>query len=142
MTIVRPAKPSDAQRLCELMVQLGYEVPAAEISARLARVNERRTVLVATIDGIVAGWIAASTDEPFVEGREVLIEGLVVDETLRSRGVGGRLLREVEAWARAHGCTTLRVQSNIIRERAHGFYDRNGYRRTKTQHQFRKRLAP
>ncbi len=137
---VRPARGSDAQILADLMAQLGYEVPAAEIASRVERLDERRSVLVATVQRVVAGWIAVSVDEPFVTGREALVEGLVVDERLRSQGVGERLLHEAEAWARAHACTAVRVQSNVIRERAHTFYERNGYARVKTQHQFRKRL--
>lgn len=138
--IVRPALESDAKRVSELMEQLGYKATEREIATRLREAMERRIVLVAVAGGVVGGWISISVDTPFIEGREVLIEGLVVDERLRSRRIGERLLREAEQWARTQGCANVRVQSNVVRDRAHAFYERNGYARYKTQHQFRKRL--
>ena len=138
--VVRPARVAEADRIAELMVQLGYEVSEAEIVTRLDHLDDRRTVLVAVVDGLVAGWIAVSADTPFIEGREALVEGLVVDERCRSQGIGERLLHEAEMWALQHACSSLRVQTNVVRERAYRFYERNRYPRVKTQHQLRKRL--
>jgi GNAT superfamily N-acetyltransferase len=75
-----------------------------------------------------------------VEGRLAWIEGFVVDEQARSGGIGARLLEALEIWARARGCNALRVQSNVIRKRAHAFYERHGYVKLKTQFAFRKQL--
>ena len=44
-------------------------------------------------------------------------------------------------WARAQGFASMRVRSNVIRERAHRFYEREGYARIKAQAVFRKPLA-
>src|SRR6266550_2924266 len=38
------------------------------------------------------------------------------------------------------GCKSMSVRSNVIRERAHKFYERNGYEHYKTQKSFRKPL--
>jgi len=45
-----------------------------------------------------------------------------------------------EQWARVHGFALMRVRSNVVRERAHRFYEREGYARVKTQAVFRKAL--
>jgi hypothetical protein len=37
-------------------------------------------------------------------------------------------------------CEGMSVRSNVIRERAHVFYERNGYEHYKTQKSFRKQL--
>jgi len=37
------------------------------------------------------------------------------------------LLAAAEDWARKHGCKEMSVRSNVIRERAHKFYERNAY---------------
>jgi GNAT superfamily N-acetyltransferase len=68
------------------------------------------------------------------------ISGLVVDDAWRRRGVGALLMRHAEQWAREQGCKTIRLRSNVIRERAHRFYDRLGYELQKTQKVFRKTL--
>jgi hypothetical protein len=50
------------------------------------------------------------------------------------------LVERGEAWARQRGLAAIGVRSNIIRERAHIFYERLGYTVTKTQKVFRKTL--
>jgi GNAT superfamily N-acetyltransferase len=131
---VRRARPDDAEAIAALMTQLGYDVPAPAVTARLQHLGERRDVFVAIDDERVVGWAALAIDEAFVEG-------LVVDEAARSRGIGVALLEAVEARARERGCATIRVQSNVLRERAHSFYERNGYLKVKAQYQLRKALS-
>ncbi|MGP8099814.1 MAG: GNAT family N-acetyltransferase, partial [Candidatus Cybelea sp.] len=99
-----------------------------------------RDVFVATDGELVVGWAALFVDEPFVDGFGAFLEGFVVDEAARSRGIGVVLLEAVEARARERGCTEIRVQSNVLRERAHSFYERNGYVKLKAQYQLRKLL--
>jgi GNAT superfamily N-acetyltransferase len=54
--------------------------------------------------------------------------------------VGLKLLERAEQWAREKGCTMVGLRSNVIRDRAHAFYERNGYEHFKTQKSFRKQL--
>jgi len=68
------------------------------------------------------------------------VNGLVVDEKVRSRGAGWSLLQAAEEWARKKRCKGMSVRSNVLRERAHGFYERHGYEHYKTQKAFRKKL--
>jgi GNAT superfamily N-acetyltransferase len=138
---VRSARVDDAEPISALMAQLGYAVPAPAVSGRLQRLGERRDVFVATDGESVVGWAALSIDEAFVEGFGALLEGFVVDEAARSRGVGQKLLEAVESRARERGCAEIRVQSNVLRERAHSFYERNGYVKVKAQYQLRKSLV-
>ncbi|MGD0968883.1 MAG: GNAT family N-acetyltransferase [Candidatus Aquilonibacter sp.] len=137
---VRPAQENDVDRLADLLKQLGYTVAADALVARLRRLDDRRTVLVAQADSELGGCVSVSVDDHFVEGFEAVIEGFVVDERLRSRGVGRQLLAAAERWARARGAPTLIVHSNVVRERAHAFYLGNGYEKVKAQCLFRKRL--
>jgi GNAT superfamily N-acetyltransferase len=91
--------------------------------------------------GEIVGWIGTyvfRTVElaPFAE-----ISGLVVERTLRSRGIGKALLNAAEAWARKVGLPAILVNSNITRARAHHFYVSNGYELVKTQRIFRKSFS-
>src|SRR4030095_10472272 len=124
----------------DLCNQLGYPVEPARLAKRFAEVVDRghASVFVAEIGGGGVVWIHVAIT-PMLEmdlGAEIL--GLVVDQDHRSAGVGAALLAEGEKWARASGCTAVRVRSRIARERAHAFYERNGYTRVKTQHAFEK----
>ncbi|MGA8576902.1 MAG: GNAT family N-acetyltransferase [Candidatus Cybelea sp.] len=121
------------------MGQLGYDVAPAAIAGRLARRAERE-IFVAVVDERVAGWAAVCAREPFVEGLGAYLEGLVVEESMRSSGIGANLLDAAETWARKRGCTEMHVHSNVVRDRAHAFYRRCGYATLKAQYYFRKPL--
>lgn len=56
--------------------------------------------------------------------RILVVDDLVTDETLRSRGHGGTLLRWLEDQARQLGCGALHLDSGVQRTRAHAFYFR------------------
>jgi GNAT superfamily N-acetyltransferase len=140
---IRRAKMTDAPRLAELAGQLGYPATASQLRARMRRIlpASQHAVFVAESanDGVV-GWLHVSR-QPLLEVEiRAEVNGLVVAEGQRSLGAGARLLAAAEDWARKHGCKGMSVRSNVIRERAHKFYERNGYEHYKTQKSFRKPL--
>jgi GNAT superfamily N-acetyltransferase len=140
---IRRAKSGDAPRIAELAGQLGYPATAAQMRERLRGIEpaSQNAVFVADSakDGVI-GWLHVSK-EPLLEVEtRAEVNGLVVAEGQRSAGAGARLLAAAEDWARKHGCKSMSVRSNVIRERAHKFYERNGYEHYKTQKSFRKPL--
>ncbi len=138
---IRRARSGDAERIAELCGQLGYPATTAQIAQRLRRIKpaEQHAVLVAeTPEGKVIGWLHVSV-EPLLEVElRAEVNGLVVADEARSRGAGALLLQSAEEWARRRGCKNMSVRSNVVRERAHQFYLRNGYQPYKTQKSFRK----
>ncbi len=50
------------------------------------------------------------------------------------------LMDQVERWSRQHGYGSVRLRSNVVRSRAHAFYERLGYEVIKTQKAFCKNL--
>ena len=62
--------------------------------------------------------------------RSGIIEGVVVDEAWRAKGVGAALMRAAADAARAAGCYKLALTSNLARAGAHRFYSRLGWKRT------------
>ena len=88
----------------------------------------------------VIGWVHVSVNPLLEVERRAEVNGLVVDEQVRSQGAGWLLLEAAERWARKARCAAMSVRSNVIRNRAHGFYERHGYEHYKTQKAFRKRL--
>jgi GNAT superfamily N-acetyltransferase len=140
---VRRAKLSDAPRIAELSGQLGYPATAQQIRQRLQAIRpaSQHAALVAEREDLgVVGWLHVSK-QPLLEVEvRAEVNGLVVSEGHRSLGAGARLLAAAEDWARKHGCKSMSVRSNVIRERAHQFYERQGYEHYKTQKSFRKPL--
>lgn len=140
---IRRARLSDAARIAELAGQLGYPATTAQIRERLKGIKpaSQHAVFVAeSREKPVIGWLHVSK-QPLLEVEiRAEVNGLVVAEDQRSLGAGARLLDAAEAWARKHGCKGMSVRSNVIRERAHEFYLRQGYEHYKTQKSFRKPL--
>jgi PhnO protein len=54
--------------------------------------------------------------------------------------VGKLLLEAAVGWAAEQGYGKLRVRSNVVREEAHRFYEREGFQRIKTQAVFDRKL--
>ena len=142
---VAAAEPRDAPELARLSTQLGYPMTEAQALERLAALAghpDHRLLVARRADRRrVAGWLQVSRPRIFETPDSAEIAGLVVDEDQRGRGIGPLLLRAAEAWARASGCAALRVRSNVVRERAHAFYVREGYAEIKRQKVFEKRLG-
>ncbi|HYM53200.1 MAG TPA: GNAT family N-acetyltransferase [Candidatus Dormibacteraeota bacterium] len=141
---IRPPSAGDVAALAVLSGQLGYPVGPDELAERLAAVDHNRdaAVLVAA-DGAnrPVGWVHVELKRTLVAPLSAQIMGLVVDEGVRSAGIGRELLRAAEAWAFAQGCRLMLVGTRVTRQRAHRFYEREGYAVAKTSHFFEKELA-
>lgn len=140
---VRLARPCDCNAMADLARQLGYDCTGEEVRERLRQMQDssQYAVYVAELrGGQIAGWIGAYLFRSIETSSCAEINGLVVDQNVRSRGIGRRLLNTAEEWARQIGCATVSVRSNIKRDRAHRFYETNGYEHVKTQKEFRKSL--
>jgi ribosomal protein S18 acetylase RimI-like enzyme len=139
---IRRARSSDAALLAMLSGELGYPTTATEMKARLKRLKpaDNAIFVAENSDGQVIGWLHASVTPLLEAPQRAEVNGLVVSEGQRSAGAGARLLDAGEAWARKKKCVSMSVRSNVIRERAHGFYERHGYEHYKTQKAFRKPL--
>ena len=140
---IRRAKSADAPRLAELATELGYRSTSAQLRQRLRQISpaSQNAVFVAEAkDNGVVGWLHVSKQALLESDIRAEVNGLIVKEGHRSLGAGARLLATAEDWARKRGCKSMSVRSNVIRERAHKFYQRNGYEHYKTQKSFRKPL--
>jgi GNAT superfamily N-acetyltransferase len=140
---VRRARAADRAELARLSTELGYPMSPAEAEGRLEEIANHpdHVLLVAESEGRAAGWIQVSRSRVFESARQAEIAGLVVGEELRGRGIGRVLVEEAARWALENGCDALRVRTNVVRERARRFYEREGFAPVKTQSVLEKRLG-
>jgi GNAT superfamily N-acetyltransferase len=139
---IRRAKSSDVTRIAVLSGELGYPTSAAEMRGRLRRIllKKDHIVLIAEFGGEVIGWLHLSVCD-FVESVSFAeINGLIVAEGHRSAGAGAKLIEAGREWALQKKCPLMHVRSNVIRGRAHAFYERQGFIHYKTSKIFRKPL--
>jgi len=141
---VRSATMEDAGAIADLSGQLGYPSSAASVRRRLRNLLAKpdHAIWVAqNSGGSVAGWIHIFVYELLESDRLAEIGGLVIDENFRGQGAGKALVERAERWAKARRLGSVYVRSNIIRNEAHVFYQKQGYTIIKTQHAFRKDLC-
>jgi GNAT superfamily N-acetyltransferase len=129
---IRIATASDAEAMARLIDELGYPVTAEEVEFRLGDIEGAgHCALLAEIDGRVVGCLTTSMTlvlhRPAPVGR---ISLMVVDEAFRSRGIGGQMVAAAERLLAEKGCQLVEVTSNLRRNDAHRFWERNGFERT------------
>ena len=133
MTIlVRPVQGADADRVAELLTQLGYPADGAAVSSRLDYWGDEPSAAVFVIvAGELVVGVAAVHVSPLLEvdGHYARVVALVVDADARRGGIGRALMAAVEAYAGAFRCAFVEVTSGRRpeREAAHRFYRGLGF---------------
>jgi GNAT superfamily N-acetyltransferase len=143
-TTVREMTAADAERVAALSGQLGYPSTPEQIRERLLRIEghpEARVWVACDSEGRVQGWVHVYGHRQLESGGAAEVGGLVVDESVRGRGMGRALMAAAESWARERGYERLTLRSNVMRNEAHRFYQRLGYTIVKSQHKFQKPIG-
>lgn len=122
---LEPGDPRLVTDLLPVLVELRPHLDADGFAAIYAEGHPQGLQFLAAYDGErcvgVAGWrILALTSA----ARKLYVDDLVTTAGTRSAGVGHALLTELEARARAAGCTVLDLDSGVHRQDAHRFYFR------------------
>ena len=144
MVIVRQMQAEDVASVAGLTSQLGYPATDSEIRRRFDFIKDRwdaRLLVAQHGERVVIGWIHVQATYMLETNPRAEIWGLVVSEAARGTGAGRALVEAAEDWAVRLGLDVIAVRSNIVRERAKGFYEHLGYAVFKTQNAFRKSLA-
>jgi aminoglycoside 6'-N-acetyltransferase I len=111
--IIRRAQPEDKHEWVRMRLLLWPEHTEAEMLAEMDDIlsNEEQPVFVAArTSGGLGGFLEGGTRK-YADGCDTspvgYIEGWYVDEDLRQKGVGGKLVQAMEEWARARGMTEM-----------------------------------
>jgi GNAT superfamily N-acetyltransferase len=139
---IRVADSTDAPAIAVLNGELGYPSTPGEVEERLGEIfgSPGDAVLVAERQGRVVGWAHVALKPSLLSDRTAQLMGLVVAENERSAGIGRALVTEAEGWAQRQGIERMVVTSRVSRERAHRFYEREGYTLVKRSLVFEKQL--
>ena len=93
--------------------------------------DERRRLVVAEQADALVGFVSAErwTSPPiYTASAEVFIDELYVRPEWRRRGLGGRLVQEMGAWAEEVGAERLRLRMLAANEAGRRFWARQGAR--------------
>ncbi|WP_337262032.1 MULTISPECIES: GNAT family N-acetyltransferase [unclassified Serratia (in: enterobacteria)] len=128
---IRKACMADRDGITALLTALDYPNTEAFIDKRLAQllIHEDENLLVASEQGKVLGILSLHfIPQLALAGDFCRISYFCVDSQGRSGGIGQRLLAVGERLARQRGCDRIEVHCHSRRERAHAFYQREGFR--------------
>jgi ribosomal protein S18 acetylase RimI-like enzyme len=123
----------DFERRLDPRLRPGEAMAAAYWDGILQRCREvQGRVLVADLDGVVAGFGVVLTRVPFTElddpqGEYALVSDLVVLPEHRRRGIGGLLMQRAETVARDAGATCLRIGVLAANKSARDLYAAAGF---------------
>jgi ribosomal protein S18 acetylase RimI-like enzyme len=149
--VVRPERPDDQPALDALMVELqehiasldvfGRNRPAAFFDVKAYFKNLRDEMqggdgrlFVAESGGSIIGFVAGSITE--TSSRDLLeafpsrdgkVHELIVASGERGKGIGARLMQEIERYFAEHGCSFVKVGCFAPNTSAHDFYEKCGF---------------
>jgi GNAT superfamily N-acetyltransferase len=135
---IRQIAPGDAAEVTALSHQLGYPLPVKQILQNINAIlaTSDHDVYVAMYDNRVIGWIGVChtimlESQPCCE-----INGLVVNEKYRGKGVGKLLIEKAKQWGKERGNDKLKLRCNVVRTETHLFYQHLGFKEVKQQINF------
>ena len=128
--MIRAATKDDLDTVYGLIKQLSsHEFSKEQFSGCYLYNLEKGRVLVYEKDHHnICGCLVFNIHYPLHFSRKSAeIVNLVVDESVRNRGIGRELLSYFEQIAIDNGCVCIEVDSGKQRKSAHRFYERDGF---------------
>jgi ribosomal protein S18 acetylase RimI-like enzyme len=133
VTVERVLEPdaSDAAGLARLLPQLSSAAPPDLATLTAIASAPGTSLLLARLDGQVVGSLTLVTFR-IPTGVRAIVEDVVVDETVRGRGIGAALVEEALRIAALAGARNVDLTSRPSREAANRLYERVGFIRRET----------
>ena len=128
----------DAEAVNRLSRQLGYPLTPGQTLQNITAVlsSNDHTAYVAAYEDKIVGWIGAAYTIMIEVMPHCEINGLVIDEDHRGKGIGKMLIEALKGWAKEKGTDTLSLRCNVKRTEAHLFYQHLGFTEIKQQKNF------
>lgn len=144
---VRPLRETDLDDWFRLRKMLWDETRDADHKSEMIDIldhHETQLVLLADAGGRrLVGFLEASI-RPFVEDCDTdhvgYLEGWFVEPEFRKSGIGRKLVRQAEAWAREKGCTEMASDAEIGNDSSLAAHLNLGYKETSRLVHLRKDL--
>lgn len=132
-TSIRRATGQDVDTIAKLAVQMWDSYSVEELAQIfLEEINQNSgAIFLASVDNLAVGFAQCGLRHDYVEGTESspagYLEGILVGEAYRKKGIAGKLLRVCEQWAREQGCTEFGSDCELLNEDSLKFHLRMGF---------------
>lgn len=138
--IIRQARETDLPVILRLYQDLAglyagvHAVDAEECRSAWQRIcaDTRQYLLVAEVDDVVIGTLNLTIIPNLGHGGQpwAAIDNVIVSAECRGQGIGVTMLEEAGNIARQQRCYKIILSSNLVREKAHEFYRKLGWKET------------
>ena len=133
-TSIRRATKQDVETIAKLAIQMweshSLEEMAQDFSEEIHQGSS--AIFLVFIDEIAVGFAQCGLRHDYVEGTESspvgYLEGILVEEAYRKKGLAGELLRVCEKWAREQGCTEFASDCELVNEDSLKFHLKMGFK--------------
>lgn len=139
---IREAKESDIEQIISLQSQI-YRVDSTSPNSNQTLQNQLKDesckILVGVEDGppsrageagkVIATGVIYLIQVPIRGVPYAFLEGIVVDESLRGKGLGTEFFKEILAVCKHLNCYKILFTSGADREDAHRFYEKLGFKK-------------
>ncbi|KQX48548.1 MULTISPECIES: GNAT family N-acetyltransferase [unclassified Paenibacillus] len=131
--MIREAERTDRDQLFELyrmLVPNSKKMNVLEEQINTIRNDPNNFLLVYDEEGKILGTVTLNICLQALHGTRPygVVENIIVHENHRSKNIGRKLLQYVEDYCRLINCHRIMLLSNSTRERAHQFFEREGYK--------------
>ena len=132
----------DTQEVAEICKDaLGYDVNVENVKKQIVKLtnDKKQNIIIGYEDentGKIIGFVHAQMYESFYSDLGLNILGLAVNPDFQGRGIGRKLMNELENYAVDYNISFIRLNSAMKREEAHKFYEHMGYNCDKIQKRF------
>lgn len=109
---------------------LGYNCELDKLNDRIDEMLKRGNyqIFVACDNDKVVGYIGCVSYLAFeLDNEGMKIIALAVSKEYRRKGIGTKLLKTAEQWAKENNIEVILLNSGLLREDAHAFYESQGY---------------
>lgn len=122
-------------------VALGYDVDVENVKEQIEKlINYKKQHIIIGYEDEnirkIIGFVHAQMYESFYSDLGLNILGLAVNPDFQGRGIGRKLMNELENYAVDNNISFIRLNSAMKREEAHKFYEHIGYTCDKVQKRF------
>ena len=138
----RGINTSDTQEIAEICkAALGYDVDVENVKKQIEKLtnDKNQHIIIGYEDETtrkIIGFVHAQMYESFYSDLGLNILGLAVNPDFQGRGIGRKLMNELENYAVDNNISFIRLNSAMKREEAHKFYEHIGYTCDKVQKRF------
>lgn len=121
---------SDLQAVVPLAAQLGYKSSLEELESRfLYLAGDESTGLFVGVseENLVIAFMQLQESSSLMTGPRAELNAIVVDQSVRGRGLGKQMMKVAEDWVRLRRLPKVRLGSRTSRKDTHEFYKKSGF---------------